>query len=288
MTDHEPHPPLGAERRAHVMAVLGRDGVVRIAQLMDELNVAPVTLRRDLAQMEQEGLLVRVHGGAVPVEGAAPARRRAGSGRRVDRHAGALAQLLLAGRRARSRGRGQAPRDGIRAAGGVVRAPGRAPGAGAADPHRECEGPHRGAEYRHGPRPGRHPVARGVRHPQRARRARRRPPAGGRTGRIRHHRPCPRRRARRSPPRVPRPPQGGPDHLARLADLPQDHGGLARGIRGTRPDTHRPLRVDSSAADEPGVLLGRGCRARFRLWRQESPHSWSTPTPRPWPSSISP
>ncbi len=72
MTDHEPHPPLGAERRAHVMAALSRDGVVRIAQLMDELNVAPVTLRRDLAQMEQEGLLVRVHGGAVPVEGAAP------------------------------------------------------------------------------------------------------------------------------------------------------------------------------------------------------------------------
>src|SRR6478752_7333982 len=70
MTDHEPHPPLGAERRAHVMAMLRRDGVVRIAQLMDELDVAPVTLRRDLAQMEQEGLLVRVHGGAVPVAGA--------------------------------------------------------------------------------------------------------------------------------------------------------------------------------------------------------------------------
>lgn len=58
--------PLGAERRAHVLASLARDGVVRVAQLMHELGVAPVTLRRDLAQMEREGLLVRVHGGALP------------------------------------------------------------------------------------------------------------------------------------------------------------------------------------------------------------------------------
>jgi len=68
MTDHETQAPLGAERRAYVLAALGRDGVVRISQLIDELGVAPVTLRRDLAQMEHEGLLVRVHGGAVPAE----------------------------------------------------------------------------------------------------------------------------------------------------------------------------------------------------------------------------
>lgn len=65
MTDQTPA-LLAAERRAHVMATLERDGAVRVAQLMDELGVAPVTLRRDLAQMEREGLLVRVHGGAVP------------------------------------------------------------------------------------------------------------------------------------------------------------------------------------------------------------------------------
>lgn len=65
MTD-QPQVLLAAERRAHVLAALERDGAVRVAQLMDELGVAPVTLRRDLAQMEREGLLVRVHGGAVP------------------------------------------------------------------------------------------------------------------------------------------------------------------------------------------------------------------------------
>jgi DNA-binding LacI/PurR family transcriptional regulator len=69
MTDQTPA-LLAAERRAHVLATLERDGAVRVAQLMDELGVAPVTLRRDLAQMEREGLLVRVHGGAVPAAGA--------------------------------------------------------------------------------------------------------------------------------------------------------------------------------------------------------------------------
>lgn len=71
MTDTTPA-LLAAERRAHVLAVLERDGAVRVAQLMDELGVAPVTLRRDLAQMEREGLLLRVHGGAVPPADRAP------------------------------------------------------------------------------------------------------------------------------------------------------------------------------------------------------------------------
>lgn len=73
MTDQMPA-LLAAERRAHVMSTLERDGAVRVAALMDELGVAPVTLRRDLAQMERDGLLVRVHGGAVlPPAGAAGA-----------------------------------------------------------------------------------------------------------------------------------------------------------------------------------------------------------------------
>lgn len=70
MTTDQTPALLAAERRAHVLAALERDGAVRVAQLMDELGVAPVTLRRDLAQMEREGLLVRVHGGAVPAAGA--------------------------------------------------------------------------------------------------------------------------------------------------------------------------------------------------------------------------
>lgn len=68
MTDQTPA-LLAAERRAHVLTTLEREGAVRVAQLVDELGVAPVTLRRDLAQLEREGLLVRVHGGAVPPAG---------------------------------------------------------------------------------------------------------------------------------------------------------------------------------------------------------------------------
>lgn len=69
MTDDLRHSLLAAERRAHVLATLGRDGAVRVSQMLDELGVAPVTLRRDLAQMEKDGLLRRVHGGAVATEG---------------------------------------------------------------------------------------------------------------------------------------------------------------------------------------------------------------------------
>jgi DNA-binding LacI/PurR family transcriptional regulator len=72
MTDNSQYAPLAPARRSHVLAALARDGAVRISQLIAELGVAPVTLRRDLVRMEEEGLLVRVHGGAVPVPGGEP------------------------------------------------------------------------------------------------------------------------------------------------------------------------------------------------------------------------
>lgn len=73
MTEFSDHPPLPARRRSHVLAALARDGMVRISQLSADLGVSPVTLRRDLAQFEVEGLLQRVHGGAIPVPGSPPA-----------------------------------------------------------------------------------------------------------------------------------------------------------------------------------------------------------------------
>lgn len=68
MTEQTP-PTLAAARRSHILDVLARDGVVRSSQIIDDLGVTPVTLRRDLAQLEREGQLARVHGGAVPAEG---------------------------------------------------------------------------------------------------------------------------------------------------------------------------------------------------------------------------
>jgi DNA-binding LacI/PurR family transcriptional regulator len=67
MTDTQ---PLAAERRRRILGALARDGVVRSAELVAELGVTPVTLRRDLAYLEREGLLTRVHGGAVAPTGA--------------------------------------------------------------------------------------------------------------------------------------------------------------------------------------------------------------------------
>ncbi|MGW9112628.1 substrate-binding domain-containing protein [Microbacterium sp. NPDC055683] len=67
--------PLAASRRDLILDVLARTGAVRVSQLVTEFGVAAVTLRRDLQQLEEEGLLIRVHGGAVAPPGGVAARR---------------------------------------------------------------------------------------------------------------------------------------------------------------------------------------------------------------------
>ncbi|PTL71847.1 hypothetical protein C1I63_02625 [Rathayibacter caricis DSM 15933] len=79
MSDQTLPRPLAAERRAHILTTLASEGAVRISQLTEALGVATVTLRRDLVDMEREGLLSRVHGGAVALASSAetPARLEA-------------------------------------------------------------------------------------------------------------------------------------------------------------------------------------------------------------------
>lgn len=72
MTDQQ-HAPLAPARHAHILAALARDGIVRVSQLTEQLGVAPVTLRRDLQQLEEDGHLERVHGGAVSASVPTPA-----------------------------------------------------------------------------------------------------------------------------------------------------------------------------------------------------------------------
>ncbi|GAB6937456.1 substrate-binding domain-containing protein [Isoptericola variabilis] len=77
-TEPERRAPLPAERRAHLLDALDREGVVRVADVSRALGVTAVTVRRDITRLEREGRLVRVHGGAVPVttagrDGASPA-----------------------------------------------------------------------------------------------------------------------------------------------------------------------------------------------------------------------
>ncbi|MGZ0712667.1 substrate-binding domain-containing protein (plasmid) [Coraliomargarita sp. W4R53] len=60
---------LAPTRHARILAALAEHGTIRSSELIAELGVTPVTLRRDLAQLELDGKLTRVHGGAVPTEG---------------------------------------------------------------------------------------------------------------------------------------------------------------------------------------------------------------------------
>lgn len=56
---------LGAERRARLLAILARDGALRLDPVAEELGVSAMTVRRDLDDLEAEGLARRVRGGAV-------------------------------------------------------------------------------------------------------------------------------------------------------------------------------------------------------------------------------
>ena len=56
-------------RREEILKILHTDGVVSVVQLSEALDVTEVTIRNDLAAMEQEGQLLRVHGGATLVPG---------------------------------------------------------------------------------------------------------------------------------------------------------------------------------------------------------------------------
>lgn len=59
------YPP---ERQQEIVRLARRDGRVEVADLAELLGVTTETVRRDLTVLEQQGLLRRVHGGALPVE----------------------------------------------------------------------------------------------------------------------------------------------------------------------------------------------------------------------------
>jgi DeoR/GlpR family transcriptional regulator of sugar metabolism len=55
---------LAAQRHARIMERLRTEGSVRVSDLMSELGVSDMTVRRDLEALEARGNLVKVHGGA--------------------------------------------------------------------------------------------------------------------------------------------------------------------------------------------------------------------------------
>lgn len=64
--------PLPVRRRAQLLEILERDGVIQLDPAADELGVSVMTVRRDIQGLDAEGVVRRVRGGAV-----APMRPRA-------------------------------------------------------------------------------------------------------------------------------------------------------------------------------------------------------------------
>lgn len=55
---------LAHERNDYILTKLNAKGCVNVRHLSQELAVSEVTIRRDLEEMEKQGLLIRIHGGA--------------------------------------------------------------------------------------------------------------------------------------------------------------------------------------------------------------------------------
>ncbi|MEE1940778.1 DeoR/GlpR family DNA-binding transcription regulator [Streptomyces sp. TRM 70361] len=64
------HNLLAEQRRALILEEVRRRGGVRVNELTRRLNVSDMTVRRDLDALARQGVLEKVHGGAVPVSGA--------------------------------------------------------------------------------------------------------------------------------------------------------------------------------------------------------------------------
>ena len=56
---------ISEERRARIMKLINEVGYIQVTDLVEVFSVTPVTIRRDLEIMEQEGLFIRKRGGAI-------------------------------------------------------------------------------------------------------------------------------------------------------------------------------------------------------------------------------
>jgi DeoR/GlpR family transcriptional regulator of sugar metabolism len=73
------------ERRARILGWILQDGPVETSRMTRVLGVTDMTVRRDLAVLEQRGLVQRVYGGAVLATGEAPEVRVSWIARAIQR-----------------------------------------------------------------------------------------------------------------------------------------------------------------------------------------------------------
>src|SRR5713101_1121834 len=64
----QPHPRYRADRLRMILDLVGADSTAAVADLAETLGVSAATIRRDLSQLAQHGLVVRSHGGALRAE----------------------------------------------------------------------------------------------------------------------------------------------------------------------------------------------------------------------------
>ncbi|MGN8246500.1 DeoR/GlpR family DNA-binding transcription regulator [Cellulomonas soli] len=65
---------LASQRQDRILADVRALGAVRVADLVDQLDVSDMTIRRDIAELARAGLVRRVHGGAVATDAGQPGR----------------------------------------------------------------------------------------------------------------------------------------------------------------------------------------------------------------------
>lgn len=63
---------LAVERHRQIVGIVDRDGSARATDLAKAFNVTQETIRLDLEKLEEEGLLLRKHGGAVTIQSLHP------------------------------------------------------------------------------------------------------------------------------------------------------------------------------------------------------------------------
>jgi DeoR/GlpR family transcriptional regulator of sugar metabolism len=61
---------LASQRQDRILAEVRAHGAVRVADLVEQLDVSEMTVRRDITELDRAGLVRRVHGGAVAPDGA--------------------------------------------------------------------------------------------------------------------------------------------------------------------------------------------------------------------------
>lgn len=64
-----PRPALARQRQAYILERVREQGAVRVADLVRTLGVSDMTVRRDLGELHERGLIEKVHGGAAAIPG---------------------------------------------------------------------------------------------------------------------------------------------------------------------------------------------------------------------------